>query len=625
MDVNKIKSMLPEHPRQGMYDDVASERGNELGPEFALFSREAVTVYPDEYLYARTITPEMVDKYEKQIRRVWGAAVKCTYCGEEYYAGYHSDSGVRGISIAEGEDGTTYSGYVEFDEEDIHQLEVFPGETFMCPYCGEVVELVERNKLRHGRTYQVQVCSVENIERYTALVFWMVSRHVDEQGIYRNKITPCEALVIDENGQLRRYSHVEKYMHGVQKLMGRWEPRSKFSDSFQSKYYDWPSICHNKIGGMCWKSVPDLTGKTGEKTGLAEYIKAGGEWPAIYLKTWRKYKGIENLLKSGWHNAVITAISEKMSTAIAYRWDIKKAIEFNWGYMDECKPFRMLGVTKSEARFGDQWAWCDEMMTEWWYYRNTENHCSAEIFNNFYKSVGLNGVKQLNACLEQDLVGFEIPKLLNYFARFPDLKPSDTFQYLIDVRDMAQKIGEGNLTVEHLWPKNLVALHDRLEQTLRVESDHKERMKYAQGFEEIYKKYKDLEWDDGELCVRLPRHNGELVAEGTILRHCVGGYGENHISGKDVIFFVRHYRRPERSYYTLDIRFSAGKPYEVQLHGYGNERHGPNKQYVHKIPFKVRRFVDTWKRDVLMQWYADQKTASRSSLRKECKMKEIVA
>lgn len=67
------------------------------------------------------------------------------------------------------------------------------------------------------------------------------------------------------------------------------------------------------------------------------------------------------------------------------------------------------------------------------------------------------------------------------------------------------------------------------------------------------------------------------------------------------------YRRPERSYYTLQINMTGTIPREIQLHGYGNERHGDHKQFKHTIPKKVRDFCDRWERDVLLPWFVDQK------------------
>ena len=69
----------------------------------------------------------------------------------------------------------------------------------------------------------------------------------------------------------------------------------------------------------------------------------------------------------------------------------------------------------------------------------------------------------------------------------------------------------------------------------------------------------------------------------------------------DVIFFVRHARRPERSWYTLDICMTGSEPREVQLHGYRNEWCGRKRL---RIPPKVREFCDRWKKEVLLPWAA---------------------
>ena len=114
----------------------------------------------------------------------------------------------------------------------------------------------------------------------------------------------------------------------------------------------------------------------------------------------------------------------------------------------------------------------------------------------------------------------------------------------------------------------------------------------------------------------------DLVSEGKVLRHCVGTYGSAHCSGKPV-FFVRHRRRPERSYYTLQIDMNGTIPKELQLHGYGNERHGGHKQYAHKIPRKVREFCDRWEQEVLTPWFAAQRTGAERPAKKKQKAGRI--
>ena len=143
---------------------------------------------------------------------------------------------------------------------------------------------------------------------------------------------------------------------------------------------------------------------------------------------------------------------------------------------------------------------------------------------------------------------------------------TDGVQLLIDYRKMMRD-AEFAENEETLWPRDLVAAHERITQFW----SGRKKASYQLGFTSTFIKYRDLEWTDGELCVMLPRTEEELVAEGKTLRHCVGTYGEMHCSGRP-IFFVRKYRRPERSYYTLQINMMNKEPTEVQLHGYGNER-----------------------------------------------------
>ena len=619
MDVNIICGLLPEKPRKEMIEEAMASRSHELGPNYALFNREPLMLYPwQQEDMCELLSYEQAEATGENARRVWGALVKCSCCGDDYFAGYHSHpaSGVRGIILRHGDYGMMFDGYTDGNSP-INEMEIAEGETFQCPLCGEVVELISKRQLRCGRTYCLQVCSVENIGQYTALMFWMISRRIDEYGYWETSVKPYEALVIDEKCRLKRFTHIVKFEGGVSRLLNKWEPRTGFSDSFQSKYYDWPSACHQKIGGVCFSNVPDLTGKTGEKTGLSEYIRAGGEWPAAYLKTQQKYKAVENLMKCGWGTAVVTGINDEVNSLAAYGMRTHTAVEFAWGNRGEVKPTKILDMTKEEIRHGSKWCWNNALMTEWWRYRNTEQHCSAEVFNRYFKTVGLVGVQQTVEMLNQGDEGYELPELMRYFERFPDLKPRDILQYLIDVRTIAAELSpDGKITEEQRWPRNLTEVHDRLDRVQRSLKNTRERQKYADGFKKVYEKYKALEWNDGRLCIRTARTNGELIDEGNRLDHCVGGYGEAHIAEKDVIFFVRRYKRPERSYYTLDIRFTQGAPYEVQLHGYGNERHGPNKKYRHSIPKAVRDFVDRWKTEVLTPWYTEnKKNHKRKNLR----------
>ena len=161
---------------------------------------------------------------------------------------------------------------------------------------------------------------------------------------------------------------------------------------------------------------------------------------------------------------------------------------------------------------------------------------------------------------------------------------------------------DGPYTHEELWPRNIIEAHNRINEQQKIKAEKQ----YIEGFENNAKAYAGLTYTDGDLCIRVAQTQQELIDEGSTLRHCVGNYGKKHCSGSDVIFFVRRYRRPERSYYTLDINFLGAVPHEVQLHGYGNEHHGEYKEYSHSIPDKVRKFCDKWEKEILIPWSREQ-------------------
>lgn len=140
---------------------------------------------------------------------------------------------------------------------------------------------------------------------------------------------------------------------------------------------------------------------------------------------------------------------------------------------------------------------------------------------------------------------------------------------------------------------------------------------YTEAMRQLAQELAALAWSDGEICIRAAATPGELKEEGRVLKHCVGDYCKKHAARTDVIFFVRHARRPERSWYTLDINMTGRIPKEVQLHGYRNEWYG--KAGHGKIPQKVRDFCDRWEREVLAPWYAQRQETARKDKQKRRK------
>ena len=74
--------------------------------------------------------------------------------------------------------------------------------------------------------------------------------------------------------------------------------------------------------------------------------------------------------------------------------------------------------------------------------------------------------------------------------------------------------------------------------------------------------------------------------------------------------FIRRYRRPERSYFTLNEDLTGDRPRRIQLHGYGNE-YANGKRLT--IPKQVLDFCDRWERKVLIPVFREVKRQERET------------
>ena len=593
MTKEELEARLPDEHCEEMRKWVFRQyKDSELGGEMAVYHREAMEIAPE---IGRTMTQEDWARRSKETKRKWGAQCTCSACENEFTAGYIP--GV-GISLVQGEDGLLYDGWCENDEEGA--IAIAEGDGFTCPCCGEEVTLVRKSKIKNGRTWQLQTVSVEVIEDFTVLMYWMVSRHLDPCGYIWSEIRPRDAVVLLPGGRVWRFTKTKHGQHSGRPL-DQWEPCGTLRDPQQMRYYDWASFCNKKMGAVVWPKMPDLTGTSGEKTGIADYIKGGGEWPLVYYKTWAYHPAIENLVKAGWTKMLDGYINHKVSVHTQYRHETS-IVDFEFINWESAKPHEMLYMTKEEVRNGRAWNWNFHRMMIWQNLYLNGSIKSATDFQNMVTRYGGNVVFRAEELLADGWL-FDIYRVCRYLDRQCErsargITPKQAAQYWIDYIDMAERVTPGGMDEEQLWPRDIYEAHERY----REMQEALEKDDYREGFARVIEICGGLEWTDGELCIRLPRCNEDLRKEGKTLRHCVGGYGKKHAGGKDLIFFVRKYRRPERSYYTLNESIKDYHPRRIQLHGYGNEFHGGSKSGIHSIPKNVKEFVSRWEREVLAPW-----------------------
>lgn len=600
MDRELMRCMLPERPPVGYEDWILREAKEDLRLDFLLYSAERVKVYPQLKAY-------MEPKDFEPIKSIWQTRCTCTACGEDFVT-HHIKNG---FTLYSGPDGCLYPvDPVNFDPcdcdaedygYDCQFVELSDNDTIACPMCDSEVSVIHSSRM-HSRTRNALGCSVQNIGSYTAIIFWLTAHRIDRYGFSSFETYPRDAYVIGEKGGITRYRHTagSASSFSAEHRTEDWRLANSTTDSSVILYHNWGSINNRMAGAHVWKRVPCLGGCTGEKTGVDEYIRGGGQYPVTYLKIWKKHRNIENLVKAGFVSLIEKNITRHNDSDTRILSTTVKGIDFK-----KNKPHEMLHMSKEDFRSICQkpTVWYPDKFEDWVEYKKIGGSCSAPEFDQYYGQFGYEGVGALFDLLRIDPKA-DFPKVSAYLAK-QNVSPHQT-RMLVDAREMAEALHpERGLTEEERWPRHLMAVHDRLDQQIQLEGDPKKNRELDAGFRAVVEAYGCLEWNDGDLRILLPRRNTDLIREGHVLRHCVGGYGKQHCDGK-LIFFVRKYRRPERSYYTLNIDMTSGQPKQIQLHGYGNERHGPNKEYRHKIPQKVRDFVERWKKEVLMPWWLQQ-------------------
>ena len=199
-------------------------------------------------------------------------------------------------------------------------------------------------------------------------------------------------------------------------------------------------------------------------------------------------------------------------------------------------------------------------------------------------------------CAER--AGVDIRRAVKYILRQAESQIGNTaanigrtLTYWKDYLDAAATL-DFDLTEETVsMPKNLIDRHDTATQMVKLQASAEARKKYNKRYQKLRNLY---EFRLGDLCIIVPENGEEIVAEGKTLQHCVGGYAGRHLEGKVDILFLRHVRKPNRSFLTIEMvarKTVSDKITLVQIHGYKNELY---KNSPEAPRTKYAWFLDAW-------------------------------
>lgn len=123
------------------------------------------------------------------------------------------------------------------------------------------------------------------------------------------------------------------------------------------------------------------------------------------------------------------------------------------------------------------------------------------------------------------------------------------------------------ITIEDYKIKDLEDLRRRHDRLVIAQKEFNDKS-FAEKWATQKPRWEKFCYKDKDFEIVAPESGEEVVAEGRILDHCVGGYVDRIAKGETIILFMRKRSDPQKPFYTLNI--SPDGTRLIQAHGYKN-------------------------------------------------------
>lgn len=542
-------------------DKAPADLYNCLAKEDERFRMAVLTYKATDRAYAEALTHcENFGGDYRRDTKARPALLWCSECEQESIAEWIPAKACHGC-------GNPSGIYIQDDYQQTSG-EFTDGSRMRCPRCGAEGKIHSATAMNHGWTDQGFIVVPTVAEGRVVFTEWCLERF-----IYKNcasfTASPWQAYIVDGK-KVVKLVHYRRGLGGGYYNLGKWEQLSRSIDTMGLPYM--------------YPDCPDLEGTSLENAKLWEYkaqaYEAGVFMPIVYSRVYLKHNNAENLITSGLGVFFGEMLKDESAAVTGYygRYEYKTPALAGIRWKKK-KPNEMLGLTKAELRTVKKEGWG---VKQWKCY---DEHRSAITLDDAVEAMKAVDIWELKEILSQPINNGQVMRVIRYIK-----KQRTSFREYTDYLRMAVVAGLNLEDQEIRWPPHLRAAHDRLAAAAKYKTSEDKRRRFA----EMSERCAALTWERDGICIRPAATPEELVAEGKTLHHCVGGYSDSHVNGK-IILFIRHTRRPERSWYTLNVDVIQKRI--IQNHGYGNERSPSGKTL--RIRPEVVEFVAAWEREKL--------------------------
>lgn len=512
--------------QEALKDRIAHTK--ELPEKKILDRADTVYFHSEHYLY-----------YKKH--GCW-AKIACSKCG--------------GVTDARWKSGISYESQFQTWTEEPRE-----GRYGTCPMCGAhgLYKCQGKVKGEHSRTIHLFLG-----QRYKEN--GMVMRYVQVEKSW------ILGLICGEKGT-EMYNACEK-LSGVEIARAYFEPGKKMQIDYQKHnpysgedFWDDCNLCGmNNITINAAPIMPEtyeeMEGTMFRYSALQEYVKCVGEVnPIYYLERYSQTPQIEVLVKMGligvvenlvkcYYGIVENGHASRPDVFLGIRKERVKQLIRKKGDVETLKVMQM------EKRFGQNWT--DDQI----------EHLTE---------TGLNGMQ-----VERATRYMTLQKLLNRIEKYAGCQygtecsgAKERIRRIattyVDYLEMRAGLGYDLNNTVYQQPRDLNAAHEKMVIEINKEKMDRHLKEVAEQYPNIRKCYRSLRknyfYEDENYMIRPARSAEEIVMEGRLLHHCVGGAGylNRHNTGQTYILMVRLKDEPEIPYITVEI--DAKYPRIIQWYG----------------------------------------------------------
>lgn len=431
------------------------------------------------------------------------------------------------------------------------------GEYTYCPECGKKVACVLESGMNFKADYVNNLAAFQlGADGKTLFIrHWHLKRDPTAQWEHiPNHLVETTRYAMRGN-RVAKWSHEEKYAWGyigpyVRKQRDSWE-RVQGTQVYDGGYYFYLDEGLVQQTELRYAGLADY---------MADKLTRQGRNVIRFALDSARYPVMEFLFKAGYYRLLREAI-QGTEHRHAIRWNAKKlkdAFRF---------PLRMLKTREPEEwSFSELWE-LSQIWEKWGAQKSDRELLDIMMLRT---RLGENG--------EDMVLPFTTAARAGAYLRAQERQESGAGNLYKDYLKDCAELGLNLRDKQVLFPPHLREAHARTISMKKVKANDKIRG----AFSKAAKKGRKWNLTGKRLLIRVAESPEELIREGKLLSHCVGGYAEDMADGELLIFFVRRVEAPDEPFYTLDLRHKS--IYQCRT---------TNNQSYEKDA-EVKAFVDSW-------------------------------